>query len=200
MARITVGGEAVHTIGELPKVGSKAPDFLLTKTDLTDISLKDVVGKKVVMNIFPSVDTSVCSASVRRFNAEISQFPNTVVLCASLDLPFAHSRFCEAEGLKDVVPVSELRNREFGNNYGVRMVEGPLAGLLARAVVVLDEKGKVIFSKLVSELKNEPDYESVLDVLRGDEKLKNDVCTTSSTAEHSRAGNEDDVCDDGRAG
>ncbi|MFO7559516.1 MAG: thiol peroxidase [Desulfobacterales bacterium] len=200
MARITVGGEAVHTIGELPKVGSKAPDFLLTKTDLTDISLKDVVGKKVVLNIFPSVDTSVCSASVSRFNAEISKFPNAVVLCVSLDLPFAHSRFCEAEGLKDVVLVSELRNREFGNNYGVRMVEGPLAGLLARAVVVLDEKGKVIFSKLVSELKNEPDYESVLDVLRGDVKLKKDVCTTSSTAEHSRAGNEDGVCDDGRAG
>ncbi len=200
MARITIGGEAVHTSGELPKVGLKAPDFLLTKTDLTDISLKDVVGKKVVLNIFPSVDTSVCSASVRRFNAEISKFPNTVVLCVSLDLPFAHSRFCEAEGLKDVVPVSELRNRDFGNNYGVRMVEGPLAGLLARAVVVLDEKGKVILSKLVSELKNEPDYESVLDVLRGDVKLKNDVCTTSSTAEHSRSGNADEVCDDGRAG
>ena len=200
MARITIGGEAVHTIGELPKVGMKAPDFLLTKTDLTDISLKDVAGKKVVLNIFPSVDTPVCSASVRRFNTEISKFPDTVVLCVSLDLPFAHSRFCEAEGLKDVVPVSELRNREFGNNYGVRMVEGPLAGLLARAVVVLNEKGKVIFSKLVSELKNEPDYESVLDVLRGDEKLKNDVCTTSETAEHSRADNTDDPCDDGRAG
>jgi len=200
MARVTIGGEAVHTIGELPKVGMKAPDFLLTKTDLTDISLKDIAGKKVVMNIFPSVDTPTCSASVRRFNTEISKFPNTVVLCASLDLPFAHARFCEAEGLKDVVPVSELRNREFGNNYGVRMVEGPLAGLLARAVVVLDEKGKVIFSKLVSEIKNEPDYESVLDVLRGNEKSGNDVCTTSATAEHSRAEDDDEPCDDGREG
>jgi len=200
MARVTIGGEAVHTIGELPKVGVKAPDFMLTKTDLADISLKDVAGKKVVLNIFPSVDTPTCSASVRRFNAEISKFPDTVVLCASLDLPFAHSRFCEAEGLKDVVPVSELRNREFGNNYGVRMVEGPLAGLLARAVVVLDEKGKVIFSKLVSELKNEPDYESVLDVLSGNEKSGNDVCTTSATAEHSRAEDADEPCDDGREG
>lgn len=200
MARITIGGEVVHTSGELPKVGAKAPDFLLTKTDLSDITLKDVAGKKVVLNIFPSVDTSVCSASVRRFNAEISKFPNTIVLCVSLDLPFAHSRFCEAEGLKNVVPVSELRNREFGNNYGIRMVEGPLAGLLARAVVVLDEKGKVIFSKLVSELKNEPDYESVLDVLSGNTKVKKDVCTTSETAEHFRTGKIDEPCDDGRSG
>jgi len=153
-----------------------------------------------VLNIFPSVDTSVCSASVRRFNAEISKFPNTILLCASLDLPFAHSRFCEAEGLKDVVPVSELRNREFGNNYGIRMVEGPLAGLLARAVVVLDEKGKVIYSKLVSELKNEPDYQSVLEVLGGNTKIKNDVCTIAATAEHHRAGEIDDPCDDGRSG
>jgi thiol peroxidase len=124
MAKITLGGNPINTIGDLPAVGEKAPDFLLTKTDLSDIVLKDVAGKKVVFNIFPSVDTPVCSASVRRFNTEISNFPNAVVLSVSLDLPFAHSRFCETEGLKDVIPLSELRTREFGDQYGVRMVDG----------------------------------------------------------------------------
>ena len=111
MTQITLKGNAVNTTGELPKVGEKAPDFLLTKTDLSDISLKDVSGKKVILNIFPSIDTPVCSTSVRRFNEEISQFNNAVVICASLDLPFAHARFCETEGLKNVIAVSELRNR-----------------------------------------------------------------------------------------
>ncbi len=166
MTTFNIDGNPASTVGDLPEVGEKAPDFLLTKTDLSDITLKDVAGKKVVLNIFPSVDTSVCSASVRRFNSEISSYPNAVVLCISLDLPFAHSRFCETEGLKDVIPVSELRNREFGNTYGVRIADGPLSGLLARAVVVIDENGTIIYSKLVEELKNEPDYEEVLGVLK----------------------------------
>jgi len=166
MATFNFDGNPTNTVGDLPVVGSKAPAFRLTKTDLTDLSLEDLKGQKVVLNIFPSVDTPVCSASVRRFNSEISKYPNAVVLCTSLDLPFAHSRFCETEGLKDVIPATELRDRDFGEAYGVRIADGPLAGLLARAVVVIDENGTVIHSKLVEELKNEPDYEAVLDVLK----------------------------------
>lgn len=165
MAEITIKGDPVKTIGDLPKVGEKAPDFILTKTDLGDITSKDFLGKKVVLNIFPSVDTPVCSASVRKFNEAITKFSDAVVICASLDLPFAHSRFCETEGLKNVIPASELRDRNFGDHYGVRIVEGPLSGLLARAVVVLDEKGLVIYSRLVPELTKEPEYEEVLKVL-----------------------------------
>lgn len=199
MANFKIDGNPATTVGALPGVGEKAPDFLLTKTDLSDISLKALAGKRVVLNIFPSVDTPVCSASVRRFNSEISSCPDAVVLCASLDLPFAHSRFCETEGLKDVIPVSELRNKEFGDRYGIRIAQGPLAGLLARAVVVIDGKGTVIYSKLVEELKDEPDYKAVLDLLKkSDEDLN--ICTQSSTAEHSRPYESDDPCDDGRGG
>ena len=199
MAAFTIGGNPSNTIGALPGVGEKAPDFLLTKTDLTDISLKDVAGKKIVLNSSHCVGTSVCSASVRRFNSEISRFPNAVVLCASLDLPFAHSRFCESEGIKDVIPVTELRNRVFGDRYGVRIIDGPLAGLLARAVVVIDENQTVIYSKLIAELKNEPAYEDVLEA-RKTGSSDEDICMSSSTAEHSRARDTDDPCDDGRAG
>lgn len=199
MAIVTLGGKPVHTSGELPEVGTQAPDFLLTKTDLSDVGLKDVAGKRVILNIFPSIDTPVCSASARRFNTEITKIPNTVALCVSLDLPFAHARFCEAEGLKDIVPVSELRGRAFGEQYGVRLVDGPLAGLLARAVVVLDENGTVIYSNLVPEIKNEPDYEAVLAVLLQSAEGV-DACTSSQTAEHSRTSAVDEPCDDGRAG
>jgi thiol peroxidase len=139
---------------------------MLTKTDLSDVSLKDFTGKKIVLNIFPSIDTPVCAMSVRRFNTEISNIGNTVVLCASLDLPFAHARFCGAEGLNDVISVSELRNKEFGNAYGVRIIDGPLTGLLARAIVVLDEKGKVVYTQLVPEIKEEPNYEAALAMLK----------------------------------
>ena len=166
MAKTAFKGSPVHTIGELPSVGSQAPDFILTKTDLSDISLKDVAGKKVIMNIFPSIDTSVCATSVRKFNAEINKYNNAVVLCISADLPFAHARFCGAEGLHNVVTASELRNRDFGTNYGVRIIDGPLAGLLARSVVVLDEKGKVIYTQLVGDIAEEPDYEKALSMLR----------------------------------
>ncbi len=199
MTTFKINGETVNTFGELPAVGSKAPDFLLTKTDLSNITLNELTGKKVILNIFPSVDTPICSASVRKFNAEISNYPNAVVLCASRDLPFAHSRFCEAEGLKGVIPVSELRTSGFGDTYGVRIAEGPLTGLFARAVIVVDESGTVLFSKIVEELTNEPDYEEVLDVLKSSDTGDN-VCLQSATAEHSRSQDSNDPCDDGRAG
>lgn len=165
MAKITLKGNAINTCGNLPATGSSAPDFKLTKTDLGDVSLKDFTGKKIVLNIFPSIDTEVCATSVRRFNQDASKHANTVVLCVSLDLPFAHNRFCGAEGLKNVVSVSELRARGFGEAYGVRIVDGPLAGLLSRAVVVIDEKGKVIYTQQVPEIVEEPDYAKALAVL-----------------------------------
>lgn len=166
MASITFKGNAVKTVGNLPAVGSKAPVFLLTGVDLADVRLADFSGKRVVLNIFPSVDTGVCSASVRRFNAEIEKMNNTVVLCISADLPFAHSRFCGAEGLEKVVSLSELRQpRSFGEDYGVRMVDGPLAGLMSRAVVVVDEKGVVIYNEQVPEIAQEPAYEPVVALL-----------------------------------
>ncbi len=166
MAKITLQGNPVNTSGELPKVGAQAPDFLLTKTDLGDVSLRDYAGKRVVLNVFPSIDTPVCATSVRRFNAEIDKIAKAVCLCASLDLPFAHARFCGAEGLEQVIAVSELRNRAFGDSYGLRIVDGPLKGLLARAVVVINEQGKVLHSQLVPEITAEPDYEAALAVLR----------------------------------
>ena len=202
MAQITLKGDPVHTIGELPKVGDKAPDFLLTKTDLSDISLKDVSGKKVILNIFLGVDTSVCSISLARFNEEIKKFNNAVVIGVSMDLPFSHARFCEAEGMENVITASELRNREFGSNYGVRMVDGPLAGLLARAIVVIDENSKVIYTQLVREIGEEPDYEKALNMLKNTPSAGEDLnsCVQSSTAEHARADDIDEPCDDGRAG
>ncbi|MBU0987736.1 MAG: thiol peroxidase [Proteobacteria bacterium] len=166
MSQITLKGKPVQTNGELPAIGTQAPDFVLTKTDLADVTLKDFSGKKVVLNIFPSVDTPVCAISVRKFNAEISKIDNAVAICASLDLPFAHARFCGAEGLKNVISVSELRNRSFGDRYGMRMVDGPLKGLLARAVVVIDENGRVIYTQLVPEISEEPDYQGALEALR----------------------------------
>jgi len=158
MAKITFKGNPVTTVGELPSTGEKAPDFILTRTDLSDLSLKDVAGKTVVMNIFPSIDTSVCAMSVRKFNAEISKYGNTVVLCISRDLPFAHARFCGAEGLNNVISLSELRNSDFGNRYGVRISDGPLAGLFARAIIILDGNGRVIYTQMVPEIAEEPDY------------------------------------------
>lgn len=166
MAVVTFKGNPIHTSGELPAVGSKAPDFALTGTDLADVSLKDFAGKTVVLNIFPSVDTPVCAASVRRFNAEVDKLGGAVVLCASADLPFAHARFCGAEGLERVRSVSDLRDKAFGERYGVKIVEGPLAGLLARSVVVVGKDGNVVYTQLVPEIGQEPDYESVLAAVR----------------------------------
>ena len=198
MAQITLNGNPTHTSGKLPTPGYAAPDFSLTKKDLSDMSLRDVAGKRVVLNIFPSIDTPTCSASVRRFNAEIGGHENAVVLCISRDLPFAHARFCEAEGIENAIPLSEMRHRDFGKKYGLAILDGPLAGLLARAVLVLDESGKVIHSELVPEIGNEPDYEKALEVLKNAASV--DACTTSFTAEHARGEGEDDACDDGRSG
>jgi len=162
------------------------------------MSLREVAGKRVVLNIFTSIDTSICSASVRRFNTEISDHENAVVLCISRDLPFAHARFCEAEGIESAITLSEMRHKDFGEKYGLAIQDGPLAGLLARAVLVLDESGKVIHSELVQEHGNEPDYEKALEVLKNAASV--DACTTSFTAEHARGEGEDDACDDGRSG
>ena len=166
MAQITLKGNPIHTCGELPAIGSQAPDFALTKTDLSDVSLKDFAGKRIVLNIFPSIDTSVCASSVRKFNEETHKLDNTVVLCASLDLPFAHGRFCGAEGLKNVISVTELRKRAFGEDYGVRIIDGPLAGLFSRAVVIIDEHGKVVYTEQVPEIAQEPNYEAALNALK----------------------------------
>ena len=152
--------------GVLPAVGSQAPNFKGTKTDLSDVHLEDYRGKRVVLNIFPSVDTGVCAASVRRFNAEASKLENTVVLCISKDLPFAQARFCGAEGLDKVIPLSTFRCNCFTDGYGLLQTDGPLYGLLARAVVVIDEAGKILYTELVPEITNEPNSEAALAALK----------------------------------
>jgi thiol peroxidase len=162
MATVTLKGNSIHTIGELPLVGSQAPDFTLVKNDLSDVSSADFKGKKVVLNIFPSLDTAVCAASVRRFNVEAAKLPNTTVVCISKDLPFAHTRFCTTEGIANVVSASEFRSNNFGKSYGVMITDGPLQGLMARSVVVLDETGKVVYNELVPEITQEPDYEAAI--------------------------------------
>lgn len=165
MATITLRGTPIDTIGTLPAPGSPAPGFTLTKTDLSDTTLTDFSGKTVVLNIFPSIDTSVCAASVRRFNQEASQRKDTVVLCISADLPFAHNRFCELEGLKDVIPLSVFRSPAFGRDYGVLITSGPLIGLLSRAVVIIDPTGKVTYTEQVPEISQEPDYAKAMAAL-----------------------------------
>lgn len=165
MAQITLKGNPWKTIGELPKVGTNAPDFKLTKVDLTNVNKADFKGKKVVLNIFPSIDTPVCATSVKKFNEKASQLPNTVILCVSKDLPFALKRFCGAEGLEKVIPVSTFRDEQFGKAYGVTIVDGPLAGLCCRAVVILDAAGKVAYTELVPEIAQEPNYNAVLKAL-----------------------------------
>ena len=165
MAQVTLKGNPLHTSGELPKVGAAAPAFSLVKTDLSEVSAKDLAGQRVVLNIFPSLDTPTCAASVRAFNVRANEKPNTTILCISADLPFAQKRFCAAEGLDKVVPASTFRNADFGKAYGTTLVDGPLAGLHARAVVVLNEKGQVIHTQLVPEIAQEPDYSAALAVL-----------------------------------
>lgn len=162
MASITLKGNSINTCGELPSTGSAAPDFCLTNTDLADVSLKDYEGKNVVLNIFPSLDTPVCASSVKKFNEEVTKKDNTVCLCVSTDLPFAHKRFCAAEGIENVVNLSELRERKFGEDYGVRISDGPLAGVLSRAIVVIGTDGKVVYTEQVPEITQEPDYEAAL--------------------------------------
>ncbi|HRY99490.1 MAG TPA: thiol peroxidase [Bacteroidales bacterium] len=158
-------GNPVNTSGDMPARGESAPEFNLTATDLSLRTLADFKGKKVVLNIFPSLDTGVCAASVRRFNALASGLQNTVVLCISRDLPFAHNRFCTTEGLQNVVSLSEMRSLDFGQDYGLRMIDGPLAGLLARSVLVLDALGRVVYTELVPEITQEPDYDSAIAAL-----------------------------------
>ena len=166
MALITLKGNPISTIGDLPVVNLSAPEFSLTKTDLAECTLNDFKGKIVVLNIFPSIATPVCATSVRRFNEAASSLDNTVVLCISADLPFAHKRFCEGEGLKNVIPLSAFRSKRFGTDYGVTITNGPLAGLLARAVVIIDGKGMVTYRELVSEIAQEPDYSAALHSLQ----------------------------------
>lgn len=162
MPAITFKGSKVNTSGELPKVGNIAPDFILVKNDLTELSLKDFKGKNIILNIFPSLDTGVCAASVRRFNKDAAGMKNTVVLAVSADLPFASGRFCTAEGIENVVPASVFRNPEFAKNYGLLMIDGPLKGLLARAVIVINPQGKIEHVELVPEITQEPDYQSAI--------------------------------------
>lgn len=165
MGQVTFKGSPVNTNGELPNIGAQAPDFSLTAADLSQKSLKDFEGKRIVLNIFPSVDTGTCAASVRAFNEIASSLENTVVLCISKDLPFAQSRFCAGEGLKNVITLSEFKDSNFSENYGLRFADGPLEGLLSRAVVVLDEAGKVVYNEQVAETADEPNYEAALAVL-----------------------------------
>ncbi|GAA0189123.1 thiol peroxidase [Glutamicibacter creatinolyticus] len=164
MATTAIDGNPVQTVGELPAVGAKAPEFTLTGTDLQDVTSASLAGRRVVLNIFPSVDTGVCAASVRRFNELASGLENTTVVCASKDLPMALGRFCGAEGLENVVAASAFRS-SFGEDYGVTQADGPLRGLLARTVIILDEEGKVIYSQLVPEIKTEPDYDAAIAAL-----------------------------------
>lgn len=165
MAIITLNGQKITTIGSLPQVGTNAPDFLLTKGDLTEVGKSAFQGKRTVFNIFPSLDTSVCAASVRRFNKDASSVEDTVVLCISQDLPFAQSRFCAAEGLSNVVTLSGFRSNSFGKDFGVTIVDGPLAGLFSRAIVITDKDGKVLYTEQVPEIAQEPDYEATLKAL-----------------------------------
>jgi len=165
MAQVAFKGKPVKTAGDLPAVGTKAPTFTLTGGDLSDVSLAKYAGKKVVLNIFPSIDTPVCAASVRRFNAEASALGDTAVLCISADLPFAHGRFCTVEGLDKVVPASVFRSPDFGKDYGVAITEGPLSGLLSRAIVIVDGTGQVVYTEHVAEITQEPDYEAALRAL-----------------------------------
>lgn len=166
MAKILLNGNPISSIGELPPVGSPAPEFKLTANDLSDKTLKDYTGKKVVLNIFPSLDTSVCATSVRKFNAEADKLPNTVVLCISRDLPFAQARFCGAEGLTNVITLSEMRDRNFGRDYGVELVDSPLSSLFSRAVVVLDEKHNIVYTEQVPDIGQEPNYEAALKAVK----------------------------------
>lgn len=166
MAQFKLKGNPFNTVGELPAKGAAAPAFTVTRNDLGPVGLADFAGRRLVLNIFPSIDTDVCAASVRRFNKEAAELADTAVLCVSMDLPFALKRFCGAEGIANVTTASDFRDGAFGKAYGVRIADGPLAGLLARAVVVVGKDGKVLHSQLNPETTEEPDYAAALAVLR----------------------------------
>jgi thiol peroxidase len=165
MAKITLKGNPINTSGNLPVKGSKAPEFTLVKSDLAKLSLSELKGKKLIMNIFPSLDTSVCATSVRKFNKLAAGKTNTLVLAISKDLPFAHGRFCTTEGITNVVTLSGFRDSAFGKSYGIDIIDGPMAGLYARSIVAVDEKGNVIYTQLVPEIVEEPDYDAALAAL-----------------------------------
>ena len=165
---VTLGGNPVTVAGDLPRVGATAPAFSLVAKDLSEVTLANFAGQRKVLNIFPSIDTPTCATSVRKFNQSAVSLPNTAVLCISADLPFAQNRFCAAEGLKHVVTLSTLRGRDFHKDYGVMIMDPPLSGLTARAVIVLDENDKVVWSELVPEIKQEPNYEAALMAAKGE--------------------------------
>lgn len=165
MASITMNGAAVNTSGSLPVIGTQAPDFIVTKTDLSEIHLKNYLGKKIILNIFPSLDTSTCASAMLQFNEIAMNHQDLLILCISADLPFAQNRFCSSKHLDNIHPVSTFRHPEFGNEYGVAITDGALTGLLARAVILLDETGKVIYTQLVKEITDEPNYNELIDVL-----------------------------------
>lgn len=165
MATVSLKGNAFKTAGTLPAVGSKAPEFKLVKTDLSEVSLADYSGSKVILNIFPSVDTAVCATSVRTFNKTASELKNTKVLCVSADLPFAAARFCGAEGIENVATGSSFRSH-FGQDYGVEFTSGPLAGLLSRSIVVINESGEVVYTEQVAETTEEPNYTAAIKALK----------------------------------
>jgi len=162
MATITLGGNAIQTVGELPQNGTKAPEFTLLKNDLSKASLSDFKGSKVVLNIFPSVDTGTCATSVRKFNEQAANLENTKVLCISRDTPFAQGRFCGAEGIANVIMLSDVKDGSFGQAYGLTIANGPLESFLSRSIVVINEEGNVVYSEQVPEIKDEPDYETAL--------------------------------------
>ena len=165
MSQITFKGKPITTYGYLPEIGEKAPHFSLYKSDLSTATLQDFKGKRVIMNIFPSIDTHVCATSVRNFNERATSLKNTVVLCISRDLPFAQKRFVDDEGLENVVNLSDFKEREFGKDYGLEMIDGPLEGLLSRVVIVLDENGKILYSEQVKDIGDEPNYLEALKTL-----------------------------------
>lgn len=165
MATVTLGGNPQHTNSNLPSNGSQAIDFSLVNSDLGSVSLEKFKGQKLILNIFPSIDTGTCAASVRTFNQKAASLENTTVLCISRDLPFAQKRFCGAEGIENVLTLSDFRDGAFGKNYGLELIDGPLKGLHARSVVVLDENHRVVYTELVPEIKDEPNYEQALAAL-----------------------------------
>ncbi|MDR2113029.1 MAG: thiol peroxidase [Candidatus Accumulibacter sp.] len=162
---VTLGGNSIEIAGNFPGKGQTAPDFSLVGNGLADVPLRQFDGKRKILNIFPSIDTPTCAMSVRAFNNKASELPNTVVLCISADLPFAQKRFCGAEGLNNVITLSLMRGREFLRNYGVEIASGPMVGVAARAVIVLDERNRILHGELVSEIKNEPDYDAAIKAL-----------------------------------
>ncbi|UJH67508.1 thiol peroxidase [Allomuricauda sp. SCSIO 65647] len=165
MATVTLKGNQINTLGNLPNIGAQAPDFVLTTNDLSSVSLADYKGHRLVLNVFPSVDTGTCAQSVRQFNEEAAELDNTIVLCISKDLPFAQARFCGAEGIENVEMLSDFRDGNFGKNYQVTFTDGPLKTLLSRSVVVLDENGKVLYTEQVAETVDEPNYKAALEAL-----------------------------------